>query len=554
MWGHAHVCLKEYGCPCYSQSVLKKYPKFGTYIFVTLVGLFLAWYLFTLTENQTFLHEEWTWLADRSHLSLHALLDENFGHMSLVPATVYLIIFHLFGLDSYEVFRLVLVSFHLATILFVFGFIRRRHGLVIGGSLSVALALLGTGAQNFIWTLQIGLVSGFLFFLISLRCLEKAESSEGSKWAIISCLTLGISAASAGSGMGALFVLCMLTLFGGKSRRLWWVGLLPTFFFVIWYFLKVDSSSLKPKLHLLPSYIWQLASEAVAGFFGVGAIFGGLAFAGMCIYLFRQWRCQKVSLRTLSFPLYICFYWATTAYARAGIAPASSSRYVYIGVVSLVLVVSENVEPMLEKKLPRLWVIQSVVVVMAVLSIWGTHSELRNYKEFHSSVSLQSAGRLVIAEAHQDDIDNEATLVSFLDYPAVLASGYFQAIDYFMSSPVAQFRDLAKASEDVRYGADQMLFEFGFAAIDGPLQKNGDCLRRVLDNQPLVVSPGSYVDIHVGRTTAVTMVRFSDLNSYFPVAQRILEPGSYVISLDADDLGESLRAKFDDPTAVMTCD
>ena len=99
-----------------------------------------------------------------------------------------------------------------------------------------------------------------------------------------------------------------------------------------------------------------------------------------------------------------------------------------------------------------------------------------------------------------------------------------------------------------------MLFEFGFAAIDGPLQKNGDCLRRALDNQPLVVSPGSYVEIDVSRTTAVYMARFTDLNSWMPLFKEILEPGSYVISLDADDLGESLRATFDDPTAVMSCD
>ena len=534
--------------------MLKKYSNLAANACVALVGLFLAWYLFSLTKNQTFLNEEWTWLTDRSHLSFDALLDENFGHMSLIPATIYLVIFHLFGLDSYEVFRLVLIFFNLATILFAFGLIRRRHGLVIGGSLAVAIALLGTGAQNFIWTLQIGPASGFLFFLISLRCLEKAESSGGNKWALITCLTLAISAASAGSGMGALFVLCMLTLFGGKARRLWWVGLLPTFFFIIWYFLKVDSGSLRPKFDLLPSYFWQLASEAVAAFFDIGAIFGGLAFAGMCVYLLRQWRCQKVSLRTLSFPLYICFYWATTAYARAGIAPASSSRYAYIGVLALVLTISENVEPTLGKNPLRLQVTQLAIVVMAVLSIWGTHSSLIDYKEFHSSVSLQSAGRLVIAEAHRDDIDGEATLVSFMGTPAVSASRYFQTIDYYKSSPVAPFRDLAKTDVAVRGGADSMLFEFGFAAIDGPLQKNSDCLRRALDNQPLVVSPGSHVEIHVSRTTAVYMARFSDLNSWMPLFKEILEPGSYVISLAADDLGESLRVKFDDPTAVISCD
>ena len=80
------------------------------------------------------------------------------------------------------------------------------------------------------------------------------------------------------------------------------------------------------------------------------------------------------------------------------------------------------------------------------------------------------------------------------------------------------------------------------------------CFGSVLGNQPLVVSPASHVEIHVSRRTAVTMVRFWDLNSYFPVAKQILEPGSYVITLAADDLGGSLRAKFDDSTAVMTCD
>ena len=152
-----------------------------------------------------------------------------------------------------------------------------------------------------------------------------------------------------------------------------------------------------------------------------------------------------------------------------------------------------------------------------------------------------------MAESHRDDINGEDVLLSFL---GITAESYFHAIDYYKSSPIAQFRDLAETDAAVRRGADSMLFEFGFAAIDGPLQKNGDCLRQALPNQPLVVSPGSHVDIHVGRTTAVYMARFSNRNSF----KEILQPGSYLISLAADDLGGSLRAKFDDPTAVMSCD
>ena len=78
-------------------------------------------------------------------------------------------------------------------------------------------------------------VSAFLFFLISLRCFEKAESSERIGWALASCIALSLSAFSAAQGTGALFVLCVLTLFGGNVKRRWWVGLLPTFTFIIWY-------------------------------------------------------------------------------------------------------------------------------------------------------------------------------------------------------------------------------------------------------------------------------------------------------------------------------
>ena len=534
--------------------MLKRYPKFGSYACVALVGLFLAWYLFSLTKNQTFLMEEWKALAESTPFPIKRLFVDYSEHPVLVPTTIYLGIFRVFGLDSYIIFRLVLVIFHLGTFFLVFGFIRRRHGWIIGTSVTIALALLGTAAQMFIWPSTIGPIGSFLFFLISLRCFEKAESSQRIGWALASCIALSISAFSAAQGTGALFVLCVLTLFGGNVKRRWWVGLLPTFTFIIWYLSTVASSSGKLEPTSIMRYAWSLASEGAAGLFGTGGIFGGVTFAGICLYLIVRWRRGEATLRSSVFLIYLCAYWGALAYGRAwiaAIAPASAGRYVYFGAISLVLLISENIKSQPEGGTLRSRVAKLFVLLLATFSIWGTHSSFSGYKEFHSSYSLHEAGRLVVAESHRDDINGEDVLLSFL---GITAESYFHAIDYYKSSPIAQFRDLAETDAAVRRGADSMLFEFGFAAIDGPLQKNGDCLRQALPNQPLVVSPGSYVDIHVGRTTAVTMVRFSDLNSYFPVAQRILKPGSYVISLDADDLGGSLRVKFDDPTAVMSCD
>ncbi|CAB4774597.1 unannotated protein [freshwater metagenome] len=535
--------------------MLKRYPKFGSYACVALIGLFLAWYLFSLTKNQTFIHEEWTWLADRSHLSFHALLDDNFGHTSVVPVIFYLVIFHIFGLDSYEVFRLVLVFFHLAIIFFVFSFVRRRHGLIIGGSIATALALLGTGAQNFIWTFQIGFVGGFLFFLIALRCLQRANNSLGLLWPIFTCLSVGLSVASAGTGLGSLAVILILTLCGANRRRFWWVGIAPLALYVVWYSQYGGQDSPTSALSTIPGHVAHYGAAAMSGLFGVDQRWGWPMLGIVVILLLKSLRKQRFDLLPLSFLIFVLVFWLGTSYARGGSGGYGASRYVYVGAISLVLAISENVEPMLGKKPTRLRVTQSSVVIMAVLSIWGTHSELSNYQRFHSAVGLSSAGRLVVAESHRDDIDGEATLVSFLGIQAISASGYFQTIDYFKSSPVAQFRDLAQAPRAVRFGADTLLFEFGFAAIDGPLENNLVCVQLSLADEPLLVLPGSRMDIVVTRTTTISAARFSSLNSKFPLPmQQILRPGSYSIFLAADDLGGSLQTKFDDPTAVMTCD
>lgn len=531
--------------------MLRKYPKFAPHACVTLVGLFLALYLFSLTNDQTFVNEEWTWLADRSHLSFNTLLDDNFGHMVLVPVTFYLVIFHLFGLDSYEAVRLVLVFFHLALIFFVFDFIRRRHGFIIGGSLATALALLGTGAQNFIWTFQIGFISSLLFFLVALRCLERANDSLGLLWPILTCLSVGLSVASAGTGLGSVVVILMLTLLGVNRRRFWWVGIAPLVLYLVWYSQYSETVFPTSALATIPGHVARYGAAAMSGLFGVDQRWGWPMLAIVALLLLKSLWSHRFDVSLLSFPIFVLVFWLGTSYARGGFGGYEASRYIYVGVISLVLAISENVEPMLGKIPSRLLVIQSSVVVMAVCSIWGTHSELSNYQRFHRSLGLQQAGRLVVAEAHRDDIDGEATLVYLFDAPIIFASDYFQTIDYFKSSPVAQFRDLSQWA--VRSGADHMLFEFGFAAIDGPLTNNLGCVRLSLGNQPLLVSPGSHVEIHVDRTTTVTMARFSSLNSSRPVMTQILQPGSYLISLAADDLGGSLQTKFDDPTAVKTC-
>ena len=178
---------------------------------------------------------------------------------------------------------------------------------------------------------------------------------------------------------------------------------------------------------------------------------------------------------------------------------------------------------------------------------------MQSFATYVRQDSVLTLGKLVVVEAHQESVPDETILITLFG-PVLTAGDYFEAIDDVGSSPVDGLKDLANASERVRSSVDATLFSLGLASISNGTDIPMVCFGSVLGNQPLVVSPGSYVEIDVSRTTAVYMARFSDLNSWMPLFKEILEPGSYVISLAADDLGESLRVKFDDPTAVISCD
>ena len=197
--------------------------------------------------------------------------------------------------------------------------------------------------------------------------------------------------------------------------------------------------------------------------------------------------------------------------------------------------------------------VKGCVVLLAILAIWGSNSEMQSYATWIHRVSDSTLGKLVVVEAHRESVPDETILVTLLG-PLLSAGDYFEAIDDVGSSPVDGFKDLSNASSRILYSADETMFSLGLASISRSTILLSDCLGVVSGNKPLLVSPGSYVEIHVDTTTAVTMARFSNLNSRRPLFKEILRPGSYSIFLAADDLGGSLQTKFDDPTAVMTCD
>ena len=553
-WGHGQACLKKYGCLCYSLSVLKKYPKFGTYACVTLVGLFLAWYLFSLTANTTFFVDDWMFFTDRYEWTFSALLESHNGHLSIVPAFVYICVFKIFGYDHYEVFRLLALIVHLAICFLVADLVRRRHGWVIAASVGMAVALMGGGSGCFLWGFPMGFSGGLLFFLIALRCLQRANNSLGLLWPLLTCLSVGLSVASSSTGLGSLAVILMLTLCGVNRRRFWWVGVVPLVLYLVWYSQYGGTGSRTFALSTIPGHVARYGAASVSGFFGVDQQWGWPLLGIVVVLLLKSLWSHEFDVSPLIFLIFVLVFWLGVSYTRGGFGGYGPSHYVYVGAICAILIISESVNTQWLEHSRRAFFVKGCVILLAVLAIWGSHSMMQFYATYLRQNSDSTLGKLVVVEAHREAVPDEEILLPFLGSSLLTARDYFKAIDDMDSSPVDGLKDLSNASMRIRRSADATMFSLGLASISNSADAPMVCFGPVLGNQPLLVSPGSHVEIHVSRTTAVTMARFSNLNSSRPVAKQILQPGSYVITLAADDLDGSLQTKFNDSTAVMTCD
>ena len=533
--------------------MLEKYPKFGSYTCVALVALFLAWYLFSLTAHTTFLFDDWMFFTDRYEWTSSALLESHNGHLAIVPAFVYICLFKIFGYDHYEVFRLLALIVHLAICFLVADLVRRRHGWVVATSVGVAVALMGGGAEVFLWGFPMSFSGGLLLFLIALRCLRRANNSLGLLWPLLTCLSVGLSVASSGTGLGSLAVILMLTLCGANRRRFWWVGIAPLVLYLVWYSQYGGTGASTYALATIPGHVARYGAASVSGFFGVDQRWGWPMLVVVLLLLLKSLWSHRFDVSLLSFPIFVLVFWLAISYTRGGFWGYGASRYVYVGAICAILIISETVDTQWAKHSRRAFFVKGCVVLLAILAIWGSNSEMQSYATWIHRVSDSTLGKLVVVEAHRESVPDETILVTLLA-PILSAGDYFGAIDDVGSSPVDGLKDLSNASGGIRYSADETMFSLGLASISRSTILLSDCLGVVSGNKPLLVSPGSYVEIHVDTTTAVTMARFSNLNSRRPLFKEILRPGSYSIFLAADDLGGSLQTKFDDPTAVMICD
>ena len=309
---------------------------------VVAVGLLLY-----MNRYSTFYHDEWSFILDRRAWTLEAFMRPHNEHWALMPAIVYKVLFATIGLHSYLPYLLVLMAIHVAASSAVYVLMRHHNGQVPALAAGTLMLFLGTGADNLFWAFQTGFVGAAAAGAWAIVLLVNRSSLRAE---IGAAVLLTIAVATQGT---ALFFLAatavMLALDPARWRRLW-VVVPATVAFGIWY-LAFGSAAIAAHrdpftlagLQQVPTYVVTGASYAIGRLTGWGeqvglVLFVGLGFAtAMHISGRRPLRPAAVA----GFAGLIAQFALTgTVRAQLGITQATSSRYVYVAAVLILIAVS----------------------------------------------------------------------------------------------------------------------------------------------------------------------------------------------------------------------
>ena len=497
-------------------------------------------FLFTRNPGNGFAFDDWSFVATRNEISWTTLTESHYGHFVALPVIVYVTCFRLFGLDDYEVFRVIAILVHLATAFSVGVLLRRRHGLLVAISVSLLVGSSGIGAQNPLWGFQIGFMGGFLFLVLAVMVFDGDTTASRTKTRPLIALLLFCATACAGSGIGALLAFGFLMLIGKKMRQFWWAVGLPSAIYAAWYLSYGDSDpTLRPTATQLVSFVIDGLSGSLSGLFGVDIMWGRMALGALVLCSFLDWRRNGFSARKNVWWVYVIAFWTLTGVKRAIFLTPLTSRYLWVSSIALLLQFAEYV--------PDGWIaakrrslVATLGISVVLLGSWGSYPTLAEYRNFQRGWVEQSTVQNAVLLANRERIDPVIPAHSLGGIHYDTAAGFFSAVDRFGEPDSRSVKEILESTA-LRFGAEISMTELGLMDVTASATPchEGVAIRKT------TVPEGTAIVFRVTRPTTVTVSRFVDNQDALVSNVRLLDRGTYSIELGLDGFGLPIRAHFD---------
>jgi hypothetical protein len=417
---------------------------------IALAGLvFWAWE----GRGNTFFFDEWSWIEFR-HSGLAAILDSYNAHLLVVPLAVYQALFHTIGIAHYRWYRLLALGAHLACATMVFTYARRRLGAA-ALLLALPVVFLGSGWEYVLWGVNFGFVLSLALGIGALLALER-DDSRGDE---ICCGLL--VAALACSEYALLFAIGIaVELLWRRQLRKSWVWLVPLALYGAWWVAYYRPYLSSYDIGLVPKFVANMASGAAGAIFGLGIQKGRLVLIGLVLVLaVRVWRRHELGARLANLIVIALAFWLLVAYGRAQLGDPGASRYGYVGVVLLALILAEAFRDV--RAHPA---VLGLMVVLAGLAVFGNLRAIGPGERSLSQGSNTEAAELgALQLAHRTA---PRTLALDPHYsPQIIPGPYFAAVRDLHSTPAITTKDLAGLPEPERTAVDYVLVRMGELSI-----------------------------------------------------------------------------------------
>lgn len=488
----------------------------------------------------TFFFDEWGWVLHRSHSDLlPALLESHNGHPSVVPSGVFRLLFAVFGIDDYRPFRAAGILVHLFVMVAVVALVWSRKGPVLGLAAGAVVGAMGAGWQNILWPFQIGMNGSVAAGLLVLLLLDR----PGPRRSALAAGALLVSLACSSIGISVAFGVAV-RLGVARRWREWWVVLGPGACYGIWFLVYGESSLRWGNARLVPGYLLDASSGAVAGLAArpltVGALGSGVLLVLCARRLVGGESGRAHVLGLLAIPL---SFWLLTGLGRAHLGEPTASRYVFVGGV-FVAVIAAEVLPR-----PRTVLAAAAVGLAAAVMVWGGWGILEEEGRIWRWRSDIVRAELLALEWSADSVD-PGYRPDLARAPQIVAGPYLDAVA-MLGSPAYSLERVRSASEEARQQADRVSFESLRAAPAGVASPAERTCQDLGSNESVEVSPG----VVVVAVDSDVDVRVARLANVFPqaIVGKVLVGTAAVVDIPEDRGPSTWRVQIWTPGRALWC-
>jgi hypothetical protein len=478
--------------------------------------------MFYLARGLTFNLDEWIVVTERRGPGAPSLLEPHNEHLSVVLLSVFLGLLRLGGLDDQPLMMVPLVALQVALGALLFVVARRRLGAGVAVGVAALAMVSGLAYENFLIPGQAGQMASIVAGVAAFAVLDGPPDARNDRRLAV---LLALALASSGMGIPVLVGVAVELLLTPQGRRRLWVVAVPFGLYLVWYLFYGTTRAAADELTLSLLWAWTAAGHAAGALIGERQIEPGRDFLVVLLIVlaYRAWRVERAAkIRMTAIACVLLSFYGLTAISRHDIAPPSSSRYLTVGLIFLLLLLVESGRGLRV----RAWAPWAVLLLAFVALSKDDKLAFREGRGVFLERSQDMRGSLAAVELLGRGRVTPDFEIAPRAAPFLLAGPWFGALDALKGDPAYTPAQLARAPLNARNFADDTLVRAGGLALGPAPAASARCTRPWTGAQGPVPAAGLRVQAGAGERLTLRARRFGD--QWVQVGLLPLPPGRAV--------------------------